>query len=440
MLPSVSSHSKKKYAKGAADMWPNRRLRTMILGLLALAGTSAAGAQLLSAPPLGGILGNVGRVGVDALDSATRAVDRLGEGVRSLADARVARLRDLVRAHPDALEMTDAGPVVRGEVVAVDPDEATLVAARAAGFVVSADQRIEGLDIRSVTLRPPRGLSLKRAIRELQRLAPRGDFTANHIHLASGAVAVPAAASSALAQGGGGGAQIGIIDGGVAAHPSLSGVEQSGFVTGAPAPSAHGTAVASLAAGTSAPRGAAPGARLLVADIYGRDPKGGNAVAIARALGLMVERRVPVVAMSLVGPPNKLVAKAIGQAMARGTQIVAAVGNDGPAAPPAFPASYKGVIAVTGVDRRDRALVEAGRGLHLDYAAPGADMAAAAPGGGLREVRGTSYAVPLVAGRLARGSRALLDAQAVDLGAMGPDKVYGRGLVCGDCRTPLPKK
>jgi hypothetical protein len=98
------------------------------------------------------------------------------------------------------------------------------------------------------------------------------------------------------------------------------------------------------------------------------------------------------------------------------------------------------VIAVTGVDRRNRPLIEAGRGLHLDFAAPGADMAAAAPGGGLKAVRGTSFAVPLVAGRLARSSLAALGAEAQDLGRKGPDPIFGRGLVCGECRTPLPKK
>jgi subtilisin family serine protease len=118
--------------------------------------------------------------------------------------------------------------------------------------------------------------------------------------------------------------------------------------------------------------------------------------------------------------------------------IVAAVGNDGPAAPPSYPASYPGVIAVTGVDGRNRALIEAGRALHLDYAAPGADMMGAKPGGSLARLRGTSYAAPLVAARLAaqpKPSLALLDREATDLGKPGPDKIYGRGLVCGDCRT-----
>ena len=96
---------------------------------------------------------------------------------------------------------------------------------------------------------------------------------------------------------------------------------------------------------------------------------------------------------------------------------------------------------MTAVDGRNRLLVEAGRAAHLDYAAPGADMAAAAPGGGLAAVRGTSYAVPLVAGRLYRHSDsenalASLDAEAAERDRRG----FGRGLVCGTCRTPLPRR
>ena len=97
-----------------------------------------------------------------------------------------------------------------------------------------------------------------------------------------------------------------------------------------------------------------------------------------------------------------LVAAAVRAVSARGARIVAAVGNDGPAAPPAYPASYPDVIAVTAVDARDRVLPEAGRAAHVDYAAPGAEMSAAAPAGGLTAVRGTSFAAPIVAGRLAR--------------------------------------
>lgn len=420
---------------------PGRRALTMLLGALALAGASAAGAQLLpQGPPLGGVIGGIGRTVSDAIDMPGRIVDRTTADVRALARERLGRLRDLVRAHPDALEMTDLGPAVRGEVVAIDPDEATLAAAGAAGFSILGDEQVEGLDIRTVRLAPPDGMALDKAVKRLKKIAPDGDFTANHLYFRSGGGAA-GALSGTLADGGGGtGPVIGMVDGGAAAHPSLSGIEQRGFVRGAPAPSAHGTALASLAVGEGPVHGAAPGAKLVIADVYGRDPKGGNALAIARALGFLAERRASVVMMSLVGPPNDLLAKAVGRALAKGIHVVAAVGNDGPAAPPAFPASYDGVIAVTGVDGRNRPLIEAGRALHLDYAAPGADMAAAAPGGGLRAVRGTSYAVPLVAGRLAGSSIATLDAEAVDLGPKGPDKSYGRGLVCGRCRTPVPQK
>jgi minor extracellular protease Epr len=420
------------------------RLKFAAAGALALLFASGAAAQLLSQVPAAGpVLDGIGRVGADAARSAIRAADGLGASARSLAGARAERLRGIVAAHPDILEMTDAGPAVRGEIIAVDPSAEVLAAARDAGFTVTGDEQIEGLGIRSVTLEAPRGLSLPRALRRLRRLAPDAEFTANHLHGQSGSASPAPFTAAALAmQSGGGGPSIGIIDGGVAAHATLGGaIEQRGFVRGAPAPSAHGTAIASLLAGRGAVRGAAPGARLVVADIYGRDPAGGNSVALARALGWMAERRVPVVAVSLVGPSNPLVQRAVAAALARGVHVVAAVGNDGPAAPPAFPASYPGVIAVTGVDARNRALIEAGRSLHLDYAAPGADMVAAAPGGGVTPVRGTSYAVPFVA---ARASRALaagrpvvatLDAEAVDLAPRGPDRRHGRGLVCATCRT-----
>jgi subtilisin family serine protease len=138
-----------------------------------------------------------------------------------------------------------------------------------------------------------------------------------------------------------------------------------------------------------------------VADIYGAGPTGGSAEALARALAWMAQIRVSVINVSLVGPPNTLVAAAVRALSARGARVVAAVGNDGPAAPPAYPASYPEVIAVTAVDARDRVLPEAGRAAHIDYAAPGAEMSAAGPSGGLAAVRGTSFAAPIVAGRLA---------------------------------------
>src|SRR3546814_12630588 len=107
------------------------------------------------------------------------------------------------------------------------------------------------------------------------------------------------------------------------AHPSVAGrVEQRGFAAGAPHASRHGTAVASLLIGSGAVRGAAPGGRLLAADVYGSDPAGGSASAIARALGWLVPRGVAVTTISLVGPDNKLLATAVSRAKQRDRKSV----------------------------------------------------------------------------------------------------------------------
>ena len=304
---------------------------------------------------------------------------------------------------------------------------------------------IPGLNLRAVRLATPEGMILKTALKRARRIA--GDrISADNIHFRSGErapITVSSVATAPSASAAGLERRVGMIDGGVAASPLIPPrVTQRGFVAGAPVPDPHATAMASLLIGEGKVRGADPGAHLFAADVYGRDPAGGGALAIARALGWMIENRVRVVAISLVGPRNALLSRAVALAEDKGLTIVAAVGNDGPAAPPAFPASYPGVLAITGVDADDKVLVEAGRALHLDYAAPGADLLAATVGSSAAPVRGTSFATAFAAGRLAAltttdpvtGRRAL-DREAVDLGEKGPDSDYGLGLVCGGCAT-----
>ncbi|HET8612717.1 MAG TPA: S8 family serine peptidase, partial [Sphingomonas sp.] len=136
-------------------------------------------------------------------------------------------------------------------------------------------------------------------------------------------------------------------------------------------------------------------------------------------------------------PPNPLLERGVRALQARGVIVVAAVGNDGPAAPPQYPASYPGVIAVTGVDGHDHVLIEAGKARHLDFAAPGADMVAAVPGGKWERVRGTSFAAPLVAGRLALADHGDAGAAIAAVAAHArPGRDVGRGIVCEPCRTP----
>jgi subtilisin family serine protease len=106
--------------------------------------------------------------------------------------------------------------------------------------------------------------------------------------------------------------------------------------------------------------------------------------------------------MSIVGPANATLERVVAAMVRRGHLLVAAVGNDGPAAAPLYPASYPGVVGVSAVDKRGRVLPEAGRGPHVMFAAPGNNMVSAAPGEPpFRQVRGTSFAAPIVAALLA---------------------------------------
>lgn len=367
---------------------------------------------------------------------------------QTLAQVRLDRIASLLRDHRDRVEPDrDGQPAVRGVLVATGVDDAMVALAAKAGFALIDRDRIEGLDLDVVRFRVPDGRSLARAERQLAKLLPGAEVDVDHIYFASGSAAAgaPLPAAALATASGSGRASLGLIDGGVAAHPSVAGrVQQRGFASGAPSASKHGTAVASLLIGNGSVRGAAPGQSLLAADVYGTDPAGGNASAIARALGWLVQGGAAVTTISLVGPDNKLLHTAVSRAQQRGMLIVAAVGNDGPAAPPAYPASYLGVLGVTGVDAKNRALPEAGRASHVDFAAPGDGVLAATGDTSSERLRGTSFAAPLVAGRLVRyypapaipriepAIRELM-AEAVDLGKKGRDPVYGHGLVCGTC-------
>ena len=372
-----------------------------------------------------------------------------------LQDLRKLRVLELIRRHPTALEADPNGaPIIRSEVLVFSPSEAILEGARAAGFTVVRERVLEGLDARIVVLRAPGRTSTRRALQRLRALDPAGAYDFNHVFLDSGSESSGAAASAAPEGGAGAGVgagartRLGLFDGGVdTGHPVFreSVIHQHGC-SGSQAPGAHGTAVASLMIGRSARfHGAAPGSELYAADVYCGVPTGGAVDAVADAFAWLVRERVPVINVSLVGPPNVMLERIVRTVIAHGHLVVAAVGNDGPAAPPLYPAAYPDVVGVTAVDARQRALIEAERGRQVKFAAPGADMAAANASQTFSMVRGTSFASPIVAGLLAAqmsepdkaaADRAVADLarRAIDLGAPGPDSVYGYGLVGADLR------
>ena len=430
-----------------------RPSRFLFLALCAGMAASAPAQLLGGGGPVGGITGAVGGLtsgvlgspsqqGIPVVGGLQGPLGGLGDTVRAIAPSdlltlRRARLLALVRDNRRALDVDDQGnPVRRDEIVALAPSPDMLAKAQAAGFTVVRSDAIEGLGIAAVQLAPPKGKSARNALKQLRAIDPAGSYSLDPIYEPARAPLAPVAGPAADG-GAGGGAALGLIDGGVGRHPAFDGIaiDQHGFA-GDPHPSGHGTAVASLMVGrTGTFHGVLPGAALLVADVYGGSPANGSAMAIVRAMGWLATRGARVVNISLVGPQSPLLQAGVRALQAKGVIVVAAVGNDGPAAPPQYPASYPGVIAVTGVDAKGKPLLEAGKPLHLDFAAPGADIAGAVPGGGWERLRGTSFAAPFVAASLARLDHGDASAAVAALAAEArPAKgAVGRGIVCGEC-------
>lgn len=259
----------------------------------------------------------------------------------------------------------------------------------------------------------------------------------------------------------GAGQRVAVIDTGIdGSHPDLAGrVTESLDTTGqGHAPDAHGTAVAGvLAAGLGngiGGYGVAPDVELLAIKACTPVNAGGFAArcrtsTLLAALDLAAQRGSAIVNMSLTGPPDPLLARAIARLSSQGVLIVAAAGNGGPQARPAFPAALPGVLAVTALDAVDRSYGDANLGRYIDLAAPGVELLTTAPGNGYPSVSGTSFAAAVVSGTAAllRALNPKLDGPALraallgsvrDLGDAGQDAVFGRGLPSACAAAALP--
>ena len=417
-------------------------LRKAIVPLLLAAAATVASAQVavpglpeLPLPPLQQTVGDTLR--------AAQSLPR--------AELRKLRIRELLRTERERVEAgPDGQPVLRRQVGALSPTPEALEQARAEGFTVLSDKPLEALGLRLVVLQAPEGMSTRRALKRLRELDPEGSYDYNHLYLDSGAAGDSpdrAGMTSAPMPEPPPGIRVGLIDTGVdAKHPALANaaIRMHGC-DGAPTPAFHGTAVASLLVGKTAEfEGMLPGATLYAADVF-CGHGGGSLSLLAVELDWMAREGVPVVNISLVGAKSVLLTTLVRAMEARGHLLVAAVGNDGPSAPPLFPAAYPEVIGVTAVDTKERVLPEACRGDQVDFAARGAQFRAAQIGASFNEVRGTSFATPIVAGLLAAHYAKLdraaaqkvvadLTAAARDLGKQGRDTTYGNGLVGADLK------
>lgn len=334
------------------------------------------------------------------------------------------------------------------------------------GFVVLDEQQLTSLGLTITRLRVPRQMTAPAARSLLATRFPRVLVDLNAIYRPQGQLVLPppdyptkligwGRAADTCGQG----LRIGVVDTAVDTElPGLRGTQifQRSFLpTGAKIASAeHGTAIASILIGRESGGGSGllPGAELAVAGVFGAGPDGipiADVVALAGGLDWLVASSAQVINMSFTGDANAVAALVLRRVTAGHTIVVAAVGNGGPTAPPAFPAAEPGVIGVTAVDSHSQPYADSNRGDYVDFASPGVRIWTPGPTAAGSYHTGTSFAAPFVtaavAARLASGApmdsdriaQSLAEA-AVDLGAPGKDPVFGWGLIqlANPCSQP----
>lgn len=328
------------------------------------------------------------------------------------------------------------------------------------GFELISEQVLAGFDLINRRLRVPNVLDLSEA-RERVRALPSGqDTDFNHYYRSNQAAEEPAcdglhcSAWQLVSWTGfascGAGVRLGMIDTRLnEEHQTFANadirVERMADETLDPSRAVHGTAVAALLVGDDQSRspGLLPDAQLLAVDIFSRDGSDERAdvASLIAGLAFLSEHDVPVINLSLAGPPNAVLEALIRRMISEhGTVLVAAAGNAGPRSEPLYPAAYDDVIAVTAVNLDGRIYRRAVQGTHIDLAAPGVDVWSAASVSGARWHTGTSFAAPFVTaavGALLQSRpnltptevlQALVD-EASDLGEPGHDDVFGHGVV-----------
>ena len=231
-----------------------------------------------------------------------------------------------------------------------------------------------------------------------------------------------------------------VIDSGVdTSHPEIADAIADSFdaVGSTQPPDTHGTAMVGAIIAHLNLKGVAPAARILAVRAFTRTE--GTTLTILKGIDWAVARGARIINMSLAGPRDPEITRALAAARQKGVVLVAAAGNAGPKSLPLYPAADPGVIAVTATDADDHLLAAANRGRHIAVAAPGVDILGPAPGGGYQMSTGTSVAAAHISGIVALllavhpslkpdTVRKLLVSTATDLGPKGPDDQFGAGL------------
>ncbi|MEQ9199640.1 MAG: S8 family serine peptidase, partial [Rhodospirillales bacterium] len=224
-------------------------------------------------------------------------------------------------------------------------------AVQALGFAVTGSDELPRLDITVAEIAVPGNRTARDVLAVLRQKAPGLISDYNHLFAeAVGSVDSPRSFMGwprSTAQCGAG-TLIGMIDGSVdATHPAFksSDLVVESFIGNRHNPGSHdhGTAVASILVGGPDWGGILPGAKLFAANIFYEKQDGKRAAsarALTQSLNWLLDNRVQVINLSIAGPDNAVIRKIVEAAARRGIVMVAAAGNGGRSAAPAFPAAY----------------------------------------------------------------------------------------------------
>ncbi len=334
------------------------------------------------------------------------------------------------------------------------------------GAIIISESKYSALDLALLHFNVPEALDSKQALTNLLTVKEAASLARNHIYQAQNKATDMAEASAnktvaikandknekAMVSSSASSVcdlevKVGLVDSAIDANHSAlkqADITAKSFLPDTINQSAqHGTAIASVLVGKSeALIPLLPKAKVYSAQVFYQQSdyaQGATLSAIITGVNWLLEQNVKVINMSLAGPDNQILQRVLTAAMAKGAWVVAAAGNEGPAAPAMYPAAYQDVIAVSAIDKLQQPYRWSNRGDYIDYAALGVNVLTAQSGHRIGRESGTSIAAPHITAHIACLTAVYgedkqivltqLNKLAVDLGPKGKDPIYGVGAI-----------
>jgi subtilisin family serine protease len=356
----------------------------------------------------------------------------------------------IAEVQPDRLLIADPSPALRTYLVQ-------------SGFAMERTEQLDAIGFTLLTARSPHGVRVEDSLRDLAWRFPaaivarddRFDL-ASDSRLGRGPMAKPEQVLTAIDwqpedSADATGIRVGVVDSSLdLANPALQGatIVPRAFTSGKTPTREreHGTAIAAMLVGRlsgESVSGLLGGASLFYAQIFRDGDRGPTASSsdFLRAVNWLLQSGVTVINASVTSTSrNDVVSYAAYMLSRQKVVLVAAAGNNGPSAPPVYPAAIPSVFAVTAVWVKGDGYRYANVGDYIDISAPGINL----PTTSRRITSGTSLAAPFATAAVARLVQACgvspveaevtLQANARDLGPRGWDSHFGWGLL----QAPVP--